>query len=539
MSDSEKLPRLVPRVVPRRSLSYYGENGHPIDGGTCGIVYLANNVAIKRIKDFLVKDTAYLCSISLIEGGLLRALDHPHIIQAIDLTETAFILPYASKGTLNIHIENLTPFEQLLASYQLLTALSYLHSYGIVHRDLKPDNILLFEEPRDFNLKLTDFGAAKIFGSSNREFMTNERFAILYRAPEIYLEKPYGLEADVWALGCLLYEIFLQKPLIFPEKGFHDLVYFFGLITKILGRPKKDEEIFKNPTSHTYGYVLRAFEEEEHPLEYPQELQEPQLKEILDKILQYDPEKRPAVSEILKSPFFDPVRQKEHEWPSRTPRETLENTSPYPRSTPQEFSNKVLDLHVHWLLEVVADHKFRIRALQSALRLFDTYLEKAKVAASQLQLVAIAALYIATSCCEKELPVVLDYSNLSGGAFGPPEIIKIVRYFIEVLDINLFFSVPDDYDRTEDHKDDLRSYLSLSFSLLSLRFEKSPKEIHEFTLRISRAYHGEQRVFPHDLEVFQKIIKEPKLERKFLAGALGVRVGSLPSLMEIYEELLK
>ena len=87
---------------------------------------------------------------------------------------------------------------------QMSLALSYLHSKKILHRDLKPANIFLSEGKRV--IKLGDFGVTKVL--SNTLPMAKTKIGTpYYMAPELLLGDAYNYKADVWSLGCVLYEL--------------------------------------------------------------------------------------------------------------------------------------------------------------------------------------------------------------------------------------------------------------------------------------------------------------------------------------------
>ena len=103
--------------------------------------------------------------------------------------------------------------------YQLLKALKFMHSGELLHRDIKPSNLLLNS---DCKAKLCDFGLCRSVGASPHEqnntvpVLTDYVATRWYRAPEILLGSTlYSKGVDMWAVGCILGEMLLGKPL-FP-----------------------------------------------------------------------------------------------------------------------------------------------------------------------------------------------------------------------------------------------------------------------------------------------------------------------------------
>jgi serine/threonine protein kinase len=100
----------------------------------------------------------------------------------------------------------------------MLLGVEYIHSKKIIHRDIKPSNVLLFKNNQDaignFNIaKICDFGLSKPF--TYQGINTPYIVTTLYRAPEITLENPkYDYKIDIWALGCVFYEMIAKKPFI-------------------------------------------------------------------------------------------------------------------------------------------------------------------------------------------------------------------------------------------------------------------------------------------------------------------------------------
>ncbi|XP_022902513.2 serine/threonine-protein kinase fused [Onthophagus taurus] len=148
------------------------------------------------------------------ECEIQRHLHHPNIIQMLDSFETeneiVVITEFAHKE-LNLILgkAGYLPEDKVQKIvWDLLSALYYLHSHRVLHRDLKPQNILL-----DVNdtAKLCDFGFARNM-STGTHVLTSIKGTPLYMAPELIEEQPYDHNADLWSLGCIIYELLVGAP---------------------------------------------------------------------------------------------------------------------------------------------------------------------------------------------------------------------------------------------------------------------------------------------------------------------------------------
>lgn len=114
---------------------------------------------------------------------------------------------------------------------QILLALRFLRREQVIHCDLKPENILLKEADRS-SIKIIDFGSACFLGRQAFAYIQS-RF---YRAPEVLLGLEYGIEVDMWSLGCVVAELALGEPLL-PGRDEQEQVQF---IVELCGLPPAD-----------------------------------------------------------------------------------------------------------------------------------------------------------------------------------------------------------------------------------------------------------------------------------------------------------
>jgi calcium-dependent protein kinase len=150
------------------------------------------------------------------EIEILKKIDHPNIVKIFEFFNTPdgyfLITEFCGGGELYNEIKKLKRFKEETAGhimFQLLSAVSYCHSYGIIHRDLKPENILIESKERDlYNIKVIDFGTAKILEKNKQEKKVIG--SSYYIAPEV-LEKNYNEKSDLWSCGVIMYILLCGK----------------------------------------------------------------------------------------------------------------------------------------------------------------------------------------------------------------------------------------------------------------------------------------------------------------------------------------
>ncbi|XP_038014112.1 serine/threonine-protein kinase Nek8 isoform X2 [Motacilla alba alba] len=146
------------------------------------------------------------------ECQVLKLLSHPNVIEYYEnfLEDKALMIAmeYAPGGTLAEFIHkrcnSLLDEDTILHFFvQILLALHHVHTKQILHRDLKTQNILL--DKHRMIVKIGDFGISKILSSKSKAYTVVG--TPCYISPELCEGKPYNQKSDIWALGCVLYEL--------------------------------------------------------------------------------------------------------------------------------------------------------------------------------------------------------------------------------------------------------------------------------------------------------------------------------------------
>ena len=205
------------------------------------------------------------------ERDILRTLRHPNIVQMLDCFETedalCAVTEFAS-GTLFEVLQGDTALPEaavLPIAAQLVDALHYLHSHRVIHRDMKPQNILLGANSR---VMLCDFGFARAM-SQQTTVLASIKGTPLYMAPELLQEQPYDHTADLWALGVILYELYVGRPPF-------DTHNFFALVSMIVSKDVSRPENASLP----FGSLLEGLltKDPRRRLSYPALLHHPFLR---------------------------------------------------------------------------------------------------------------------------------------------------------------------------------------------------------------------------------------------------------------------
>ncbi|KAM9733139.1 serine/threonine-protein kinase Nek8 [Menidia menidia] len=207
------------------------------------------------------------------ECQVLKLLNHPNIIEYYEnfLEDKALMIAmeYAPGGTLADYIQkrcnSLLDEDTILHFFvQILLALYHVHNKLILHRDLKTQNILL--DKHQMIVKIGDFGISKILVSKSKAYTVVG--TPCYISPELCEGKPYNQKSDIWALGCVLYELASLK------RAF-EAANLPALVLKIM--------------SGTFAPISDRYS--------------PELRQLILTMLNLDPSKRPQLNEIMALPI--------------------------------------------------------------------------------------------------------------------------------------------------------------------------------------------------------------------------------------------
>lgn len=272
--------------------------------GTYGSVMLATTVetgekvAIKKMKK---KYYSWDECLNLREVKSLRKLNHPNIIKLKEVIRENdmlyFVFEYMKENLYQMTKDRDKLFPESAVRnivYQILQGLVFMHKHGYFHRDLKPENLLCSGPDC---VKVADFGLAREIRS--RPPYTDYVSTRWYRAPEVLLRSTnYSSPIDMWALGCIMAELYTLRPL-FPGSSEIDQLF---KVSSVLGTPSKSE--------WSEGHRLAAAMNFRWPQMVPTPLKQvipsagAEGLQLMRDMMLWDPEKRPSAQQCLRTNYF-------------------------------------------------------------------------------------------------------------------------------------------------------------------------------------------------------------------------------------------
>lgn len=211
-------PYLVEGVLGRGGMGTVYKGTHARSGDKVAIKVIATGIAdqVRFRKRFAA------------EIKVLKRLKHPHIVSLIGDGEERGLLFYAMEfvagHSLLDHMRQhrVLPWEDVLhIGIETAAALKHAHDLGIIHRDLKPANLMLTNQGQ---VKLTDFGIAKLFGSKDETAAGAVIGTADYMPPEQAEGKTVTTRSDTYSLGCVLYALLAGRA-PFGGKSIPEVLY--------------------------------------------------------------------------------------------------------------------------------------------------------------------------------------------------------------------------------------------------------------------------------------------------------------------------
>lgn len=293
-------------TVVRRTVKDF-EFGKDLGEGSYSTVVLATDKFTKKQYAVKVLDKRHIIKekkvkyVNIEKHALNRLTGLNGIISLFftfqDKDSLYFVLDFASNGELLGLIKTYGSLNEDCTRHfgaQILGAIKNMHDNGIVHRDIKPENILLDDK---FQIRITDFGTAKLLERKvNDDSGETDEYPVDVRAksfvgtaeyvsPELLESKYCGKPGDIWAFGCILYQLIAGKP---PFKATNEYLTF--------------QKITKLQYAFSAGFPLI-------------------LRDLIKLILVLRPSRRATIPQIQKHPFFGKINFKNPDaiWTAKVP----------------------------------------------------------------------------------------------------------------------------------------------------------------------------------------------------------------------------
>ncbi|KAI0156410.1 kinase-like domain-containing protein [Xylariaceae sp. FL1272] len=289
--------------------------GQILGEGSYSTVFLATDrqtlkeYAIKVLEKRHIIKEKKIKYVNIEKDTLNRLTEHPGIVRLYytfqDENSLYYVLDLCSGGELLGVLKKTGTFDVECTRFfgaQILDAIEYMHSRGVIHRDLKPENVLLDDQ---LHVKITDFGTARLLsdprapqappriedtGTSSRGRTQDDSRAASfvgtaeYVSPELLTNKNACKASDLWAFGCIIYQLLAGRP---PFKGGSEYLTFQKIVSL----------------------------EYEFPTGFP-----PAARDLVERCLVLDPALRLTIEHIKNHEFFDNQPFGKNLWKMKTPR---------------------------------------------------------------------------------------------------------------------------------------------------------------------------------------------------------------------------
>lgn len=497
------------RSVPKSSLDDFGKKKKKLGEGTFGSVSLyegpQGNMAVKKYK---LRDDQFPSTDAMIELMLLKRLQHRNIVPilgySVDLNQNNFYIALEAADSdlaRAIRFGAFSSNEQDSLTYQMLNAVAYIHSRHIMHRDIKPQNFLFKRIDGVATIWLADFGASKTHVCHPNNLWTDIVYTLWYRPPEVLSSTEgnanYDFPADIWALGLSIYEVYTGSPL-FHGNGENDQMHQIRTFFK--------DPIDKNLNNAQFinKNVI--------------------IGNIINKMIVLDPKNRATAYELEKDHYFDAYRDND-----AVPTEC--SVSHATRDRYGKFyapvgskMYKIRSILIDWLIDVFLMMKLRQKTLQITIALLDqvTPLFDMENINPIYQTLGIACMSIAANLVELYAPEMNDYIYITDGSTDLDSLNAIRIRVINLLNGDLFFTVPYDYiDEANAYPEkcwQLAKALMIYMHFDNIIYEVMPQDVFYFAMALSIKFYKEGGINPRMRRLMKKygpeFIKTLKISKR-------------------------
>lgn len=303
--DAEGRPVLKPVKKGVKDFSF----GQTLGEGSYSTVLAAQDRSSGKDYAIKVLDKRHIIKekkvkyVNIERDTLNRLTDHPGVVRLYytfqDERSLYFVLDLCAGGELLGVLKRISTFDEECTRFyaaQILDTIEYMHSRGVIHRDLKPENLLLDENK---HIKVTDFGTAKLLperkdsdgrvefepDSTSMETRANSFVGTAeYVSPELLTDKNACKASDLWAFGCIVYQLLAGRP---PFKAVNDYQTFQKIVALDYEFPR--------------GFPDLA-------------------RDLVERLLVLDPQRRLSLEHAKNHPFFAGIPWGRGLWQQKAPR---------------------------------------------------------------------------------------------------------------------------------------------------------------------------------------------------------------------------